>query len=968
MSTPDEELLQLIDRILNLVGEDGAALDRWGQTADGQKVIQYVVQIGKYNTNVGEGKDIAIGDRLDRALLEDVRDLLRSQRTPSQLEIDWQQVSRSLLNEQIQRLTTNPLTHAQGIAYRTEQVNVPLGLVERKEVSRRGEDVSPEQGSLLYEETEITQKFEHGAFLEQVLRQGQSPRSGGRRIAVIGEPGAGKTTLLQQMARWVADNIEGAIAIWVSLADLQGRSLEDYLLEQWLPAAVQQQGKAEASTLVKDAFVEQVNAGRVWLWLDGVDEMAVDNPLGEIERQRKEESLLLQSRIALTCRLNMWDGNRHALDTFDVYRTLEFAYPGQVEQFVGQWFGALPEVREGQVKKLCEALRQPGNERLRDLVKNPLRLTLLCFNWYLDEGTLPETKAGLYEQFVADLYEWKRERFPTTAAQRRQLNAALGELAREAIDKEETRFRLRHDFVCKFLGEPDEPDSLFKMALKLGWLNQIGMDSGNRRKAVYAFFHPTFQEYFAVLSIEDWHFFLNHIPDNPSDLDASYQIFQPKWKEVILLWIGQNDISMIKKSAFIDALVDFDDKCEYFYSYQAYLLASCCLAEYGDYYQADKIIEELADNYFSIYDEQENCWVNCSNFIKQASKQALIESDHSKVIKALEKRLKSSSEECFCKRVALTLGIIDVGNKQAIDTLLQLIDSPGLLTWETARDLCRVSTKHEKAINTLLAQMQSHYSDSVRQQSANILGEVDPDDEKSFEVLLEILQNSQDDYIRWEAARSLGNIAVGNVFVINNLIAILDNESNTEQIKQASAMVLSQIGFDSIDAAMTLHSLLNDLDNFTKYIVAKNLVKSSTYNNIATQVLIKLVNCSIEHIRCRAAACLGRIQVSLEKIINVLSEIIQSTEDYNIYLIAAQALGEFSPNHTDLPEILIDMIKNEKDWFTRREIIDTLKVFIEYRNPEDIIIKLRDLDNESSSELLWKCSQKVSYPEFGIVK
>ncbi|MEQ9237977.1 MAG: hypothetical protein RIG66_28280 [Coleofasciculus sp. E2-BRE-01] len=30
------------------------------------------------------------------------------------------------------RLTTNPLTSGEGISYRTEQVYVPLGLVERK--------------------------------------------------------------------------------------------------------------------------------------------------------------------------------------------------------------------------------------------------------------------------------------------------------------------------------------------------------------------------------------------------------------------------------------------------------------------------------------------------------------------------------------------------------------------------------------------------------------------------------------------------------------------------------------------------------------------------------------------------------------------------------------------------------------------------------------------------------------------
>jgi predicted NACHT family NTPase len=504
-------------------------------TGDGNVVLNVVFQ--------ADGLQIT-GQLVQGKAVEMLRQLLQGS-LPA-IEIHWQQVSRSLLNEQIQRLTTNPLTHAEGIAYQTEQVYVPLGLVERKKVSRRGEDVSPEQGSLLYEETEITRKFEHEDFLEQVLHRGQSPKSQGKRIAVIGEPGAGKTTLLQQMARWVAENIAGAIAIWVSLADLQGRSVEDYLLKQWLPAAVQQQGRAEASTKVKDAFVAQFRAGRVWLLLDGVDEMSVaaGNPLGEIERQVRLGGLLGQARIVLTCRLNLWDGDRHALDTFDVYRTLEFAYPGQVEQFVGQWFGALPEVQVGQAERLCEALRRSGQERLRDLVKNPLRLTLLCFNWYLGEGTLPETKAGLYEQFVADFYEWKWERFPTTAAQRGQLNrsqgfiphplgclkkpksgcfiprplaarlliTALGELAREAIDKEETRFRLRHDFVCEFLGEPGEPNSLFEMALRLGWLNQIGVDAGNRRKAVYAFFHPTFQEYFAATTIHTHCFLLTIFP------------------------------------------------------------------------------------------------------------------------------------------------------------------------------------------------------------------------------------------------------------------------------------------------------------------------------------------------------------------------------------------------------------------------------------------------------------------------
>jgi len=597
MPNPDQ-LIAILDRILNGSRDESevAQLRQWLKVSG--TTLQFVSQDGKFNTNIGQvqGGEIHIGDRIYQFDLEALRELL--QPTTPLPNIDWHAVSQAMLEEQL-RLTTNPLTSGEGISYRTEQVYVPLGLVERKRQTRRREDVPPEQGSLLYEETEITQRFEHQQFLERVLQQGQSPKSGGKRIAIVGEPGAGKTTLLQQIAQWVTQQIEGAIAIWVPLADLRGQELEPYLLERWLQAVARKLGQAEATSQVKDVFVAQFQQGRVWLLVDGVDEMQVSsgNPLAEMSRQVRMGGLLSQARIVLSCRLNLWDGNHNALDTFDTYRTLEFSYPQQVERFIGKWFEALPEEQRGQAEQLCTALKAPGKERIRDLVKNPLRLTLLCFNWYLGEGTLPETKAGLYEQFVADFYEWKREQFPTTAKQRRRLNAALGELAREAIDKEATRFRLRHNFVCKFLGEPDEEGSLFQLALQLGWLNQVGVDAENRRKAVYAFFHPTFQEYFAALAIDDdWHFFLNHIPENPNHKDASYHIFEPHWRETFLLWLGVEIISPFKKNEMINALISFEDYCNNFYWFQSFLLASVGVREFQQCCRADEIVQTLIHN------------------------------------------------------------------------------------------------------------------------------------------------------------------------------------------------------------------------------------------------------------------------------------------------------------------------------------------------------------------------------------
>lgn len=207
------ELLIIFERILNgSADEDDINLLRQSLTASNGT---NVVQLGKYNVNIGDGKNIHIGDKVYQgADAEKIRAIfleVLSQNTQP-IEINWHDIGQTMLSEQL-RLTTNPLTSVEGISYRTEQVYVPLGLVERKKQTRRREDVLPEQGSELYRETEITQTFEHQEFLERVLLQRQSPKSQGKRIAIIGEPGAGKTTLLQQIARWVSGEIPDTVLV-----------------------------------------------------------------------------------------------------------------------------------------------------------------------------------------------------------------------------------------------------------------------------------------------------------------------------------------------------------------------------------------------------------------------------------------------------------------------------------------------------------------------------------------------------------------------------------------------------------------------------------------------------------------------------------------------------------------------------------------------------------------------------------
>ncbi|MEH2296849.1 NACHT domain-containing protein [Nostoc sp.] len=829
------------------------------------------------------------------------------------------------------------MTSSEGVSLQVDDVYVPLGLVERKKQSKPQGDISPEQGSELYKETEITKTFEHDAFLEQVLKQKNTPKSKGKRIAIIGEPGAGKTTLLQQIADWVSREIHQSIVIWASLADLRDKELKSYLFDIWLTQVAEKTGKAEATKQLKDDLVTLFNENNVWLLLDGLDEMSASNPLTEIARQFREAGFIYQARIVLTCRVNLWDGSINALDDFDTYRSLDFSYPQQVERFIDKWFTAIPETG----KQLCTALKESGKERIQDLVKNPLRLTLLCLNWQSGDGKLPHTQAGLYQQFVDDFYKWKKEEFAINSDQRQQLNVKLGELAKAAIDKEATRFRLRQDFVSQFLGDADDENSLLKLALNRGWLNCVGIDTD--RKPVYAFFHASFQEYFAAKAINHWHFFLNHVPKKPSQ--GTYRIFEPQWRQTILLWLGREEENLKQqKQEFIDALVNFKDGCsqwnrkdvgfyEYhasdkgFYEYHAYSLASVGIAEFNDCSKADEIVKQIVKWGFGYFDTIQQEWIQQLSYRFTDEIKSILQQTHrKKAIAALVQLLQSTNVDNYTRsQAASSLGEIGTGNKIAIATLVQLLQSKGVYddTHRQAEEsLEKIDPGNEIAIATLvqLLQLKNAYDNTYRE-AAESLGKINPGNEIAITTLVQLLQSTNvDNDTRMQTASSLGKIDPGNKIAIATLVQPLQSTSVDDYTGWQAAYSLGQIGTGNETAIAALVELLQSttVDRYTRRQAAESLGKIGTGNETAIAALVELLQSTTvdDFTRRQAASSLGKIGTGNETAIAALVELLQSTtvDDFTRWQAASS-----------LRQIGIGNETATVDDFTRRQAASSLE-------------------------------------------
>ena len=399
---------------------------------------------------------------------------------------------------------------------------------------------------------------------------------------------------------------------------------------------------------------------------------------------------------------------------------------------------------------------------------------------------MPDTKAKLYRRFVTTLYQWKKPR--VNWIQQQDLNAALGKLALSGMLNETSRFQLRESVGYRVMGALQ-----FELACRLGWLNLVARDA-ETLEGIYAFYHPTFQEYFAALAVEDWHFFLNHIPKNPQHPDARYRILRRSGKRLFCCGWGVRRLGRRRRKRLLRLWLSLMMGAGICINYGRFFLAAAGIAEFKTCSLADEIVSQIIQWGFGYFNEEKQQWQRFIDPLAEGSKEILKQTDRERASAALVELIRTSQDEFTRMLAAQSLGEIDNDNPVAIAALVELIRaSQNEFTRKlTASFLGTIGKDNPVVIATLLDLIRTSQEDT-RIVVAQSLGEIDKDNPVAIEALVNLIRTSQDKLTRINVAFSLGKIGEDNPVVIATLLDLI-RTSQDEDTRMEVVSCLGKIG------------------------------------------------------------------------------------------------------------------------------------------------------------------------------
>jgi HEAT repeat protein/DNA-binding Xre family transcriptional regulator len=860
---------------------------------------------------------------------------LESNQTVHKPQLNWHQICHGVHKKQRRRQLFSCQVIERNLGNKCSGVYVPLGVVKPKLAS------DPEK------------HFSRDDFLKRIVKQRTN-------LAIVGNFGTGKSTWLEQIALHVAEEKIG-FPICIPASALRGKTLKDYLLTDWLEEALPflNPEANQVSDIEKTKLRKLFRTRKVWLLVDAIDEMSVppesDSPVKAIAKQLI--GWLSEARIVLTCQPNIWQRGNFALPNFETYHTVDFD-DRQINQFMSLWFEKSGNKWLGEwlLYKLSESKIKP----MQDLGKNPFFLSIICGIWLLSPEDFPKSKAELYGKFIEYFYKWQEYKLQIDWSQQQELNASLAELALIAFEDSSA---LKETRILKILGK-----TLFKKACTVGWLVQVAKDS-QTNEPVYAFLHFSFQELFAAKAIAknyDWHFFLHHVPGNPSE--GSYRIFDPKWWNIYVFWMGEPSVTSASKSALLGALVAFEDKSGFsFYRWRAYCIAAEGLPEFKDCppFLADEIVGTIVKLSIGVI-EAEQPLTRLHPSIVASAQTALFGTDAKRAVDFLVSNLSLFVEdEHLQKDIAEILGEIGICHPKAIQALSQLLlrnpDKKTNMIWVNC--LAKIGIGDSNAIYTLTELFHQSSDEPTRLEIAKKLIKIDPYSEcaiaflldqnlsKSYllsilngfnnqvvtNILIQRLDDATDDSIRLKFAKLLSLINPEEA--LSYIQELLDKPE--EEIRLEAACTLQEISPNHPQVIPTLDNLLTTCqNNLLVYRAAMRLESIKPGSRNVQKAINKLLNSKDTSIVLKTAKRWFEIKANPYPIVDILLKIVGGSENRADREEAARILLKMSAKDQTVTKSIIELFYKQPDEETHRvvawylgEIIpassETLRVLIE---------------------------------------
>jgi len=404
---------------------------------------------------------------------------------------------------------------------------------------------SKEWFELAYLQHLSAEDFDHAGLGEMSLPQLSGMRAVERysKLRVLGKPGSGKTTFLQHLAiqcnqgGFAADRVP----IFISLKNFaeetrnsQECNLLDYIQQEFLLSGISDLSVIE--TLLQ--------AGRVLLLLDGMDEVLNQESMAVMREVRKFADKYHKNLFVATCRTA---DQKLQLRGFTDVEIAPFT-SAQITAFTQKWFVAFTKTNakngQAQSAQFMQKLDLPENWQFRRLVVTPLFLHLACWVFHAQDK-FPSKQVEFYKQGLDLLLgQWDAARGIERDDVYRgfllpQKLKLLSQIAAATFEQGQYFFEQR--VIEQYIGDsiremPDAPIDLEQLQLDSeAVLRAIEAQHGlltERVRGIFSFSYLIFQEYFTARKIVASH--------NLQSLEQGLEglvshITDPHWREIFLL-------------------------------------------------------------------------------------------------------------------------------------------------------------------------------------------------------------------------------------------------------------------------------------------------------------------------------------------------------------------------------------------------------------------------------------------------